>query len=57
MGGLVSLALEGRLVSMKSGLRDRNNCANGEKTKNASKTVSMKSGLRDRNNTGEFGSK
>ena len=45
------MALEGRLVSMKSGLRDRNN-PNGFKFvgKLDALVVSMKSGLRDRNN-------
>ena len=46
---MVSIAFIFFIVSMKSGLRDRNNDPAGN-DEEVVKAVSMKSGLRDRNN-------
>ena len=42
--------IDPRRVSMKSGLRDRNNVAHARHRRNGNHLVSMDSGLRDRNN-------
>ena len=51
MGRARGLLLLGLDVSMKSGLRDRNNRLHPGGGESTWKTVSMKSGLRDRNNS------